>query len=69
MLSILIEIIRGTITISSGDDGIHADQNLTFGQKDDENDNEKLVIKISKSYEGLEGSQIYIYSNLIINIL
>ena len=57
-----IEIIRGTITISSGDDGIHADQNLTFGQKDDENDNEKLVIKISKSYEGLEGSQIYIYS-------
>ena len=55
-----ITITGGTFVISSGDDGIHADQNLILGKSGDSNSN--LKINITKSYEGLEGAQIYIYS-------
>ena len=55
-----ITICGGTFTISSGDDGVHADQNLILGEKDA--DNNIIKMNITKSYEGLEGSQVYIYS-------
>ena len=55
-----ITICGGTFTISSGDDGVHADQNLILGEKDV--DNNIIKMNITKSYEGLEGSQVYIYS-------
>ena len=55
-----ITITGGTFVISSGDDGIHADQYLILGKSGDSNSN--LKINITKSYEGLEGAQIYIYS-------
>lgn len=55
-----ITITGGTFKISSGDDGIHADNYLILGKSGDSN---SLVnINITKSYEGLEGAQIYIYS-------
>ena len=56
-----ITITKGIFEIKSGDDAIHADQYLILGEKD-ETDNSLLNIKIEKSYEGLEGSQVYIYS-------
>ena len=46
-----IEINGGTYTLATGDDGIHADSNLTI--KDGK-------IDITKSYEGLEASEITI---------
>ena len=55
-----ITITGGTFQISSGDDGVHADQYLILGKNGDSNS--KVKINITKSYEGLEGAQIYIYS-------
>ena len=55
-----ITITGGTFQISSGDDGIHADQYLILGKNGDSNSN--LKINITKSYEGLEGAQIIIFS-------
>ena len=55
-----ITITGGTFTINSGDDGVHSDQILILGEKDA--DNNLIKLNISKSYEGIEGSQIYIYS-------
>ena len=55
-----ITIIGGKFTISSGDDAVHADQNLILGKKD--GDNNMITMNIVKSYEGLEGAQVYIYS-------
>ena len=46
-----IEINSGTYTLQSGDDGIHADSNLTI---------KNGTINITKSYEGLEASEITI---------
>ena len=55
-----VTITGGTFDISSGDDAIHADQFLVLGVL---NANNNLInIDIKKSYEGLEGSNIYIYS-------
>ena len=59
-----ITICGGTFTISSGDDGVHADQNLILGEKDA--DNNIIKMNITKSYEGLEWSQVYIYSGTYI---
>jgi len=56
-----ITITKGTFEIITTDDGVHADQYLVLGEKDQE-DNTLLNIAIEKSYEGLEGSQVYIYS-------
>ena len=55
-----ITITGGTFTINSGDDGVHSDQILILGEKDA--DNNLIKLNITKSYEGIEGSQIYIYS-------
>ena len=55
-----ITITGGTFKISSGDDAIHADKSLLLGKKGENND--KLKINVTKSLEGLEGAQVYIYS-------
>ena len=55
-----ITITGGTFQISTQDDGVHADQYLILGKSGDSNSNVK--INITKSLEGLEGAQIYIYS-------
>ena len=53
-------VTGGTFTISTGDDGMHADTSLTIGT---ENGYERDPdITINKSYEGLEGGTVYIYS-------
>ena len=56
-----ITITKGIFEIKSGDDAVHADQFLILGEKD-QTDNSLLSISISKCKEGLEGSQVYIYS-------
>ena len=55
-----ITITGGSFLISTQDDGIHADQYLILGKNGDSNSNVK--INITKSLEGLEGAQVYIYS-------
>ena len=55
-----ITITGGTFQISSVDDGVHADQYLILGKNGDSND--LVKINITKSYEGLEGAQVIIYS-------
>ena len=55
-----LTITGGTFIISSGDDAVHADQYLILG-KDGDNNN-LIKLNITKSYEGLEGAQINIYS-------
>ena len=55
-----ITITGGTFQISTQDDGVHADQYLILGKNGDSNSNVK--INITKSLEGLEGAQVYIYS-------
>ena len=55
-----ITITGGTFQISTQDDGVHADQYLILGKRGDSNSNVK--INITKSLEGLEGAQVYIYS-------
>ena len=55
-----ITITGGTFQISTQDDGVHADQYLILGKKGDNNN--KVKINITKSLEGLEGAQVYIYS-------
>ena len=55
-----ITISGGTFIISSGDDAVHADQYLILGKNGE--DNNLIKINITKSYEGLEGAQVYIYS-------
>ena len=56
-----ITITKGKFEIISGDDAVHADQYLILGEKD-QTDDSLLNITILKSYEGLEGAQVYIYS-------
>ena len=55
-----LTITAGTFIISSGDDAVHADQYLILGKNGDNNNLIKL--NVTKSYEGLEGAQVYIYS-------
>ena len=57
-----LTITGGVFKISSGDDAIHADQYLFLGKKGESND--KLKINVTKSLEGLEGAQVYIYSGI-----
>lgn len=54
-------ITKGKFEIISGDDAVHADQYLVLGEKE-QTDDSLLNITILKSYEGLEGAQVYIYS-------
>ena len=55
-----LTITAGTFIISSGDDAVHADQYLILGKNGD--DNNLIKLNVTKSYEGLEGAQVYIYS-------
>jgi hypothetical protein len=55
-----ITITGGIFDISTGDDGVHAEKYLVLGELNA--DNSLINIKIQKSYEGLEGSNVYIYS-------
>ena len=55
-----LTITGGTFEISSGDDGVHADQYLELGKLN--SDNSLINLKVKKSYEGLEGSYINLYS-------
>ena len=55
-----ISITGGTFEISSGDDGVHADQYLILGKENA--DNSLINLKVTESYEGIEGTYIYIYS-------
>ena len=57
-----LTITGGTCLISSGDDAIHAEKYLFLGKNGDNNN--KLKINITKSLEGIEGAQIYIYSGI-----
>ena len=55
-----ISITGGAFDINTGDDGVHAEKYLVLGQLNA--DNNLINMTIKKSYEGLEGSNIYIYS-------
>lgn len=55
-----ITITGGNFDISSGDDAVHADQFLMLGENNAENN--LINMNIKKSYEGLEGAQVYIFS-------
>ena len=51
-----LEINGGTLTLSAGDDAIHADVTLTINDGD---------ITILKSYEGIEGADMYLKGGII----
>ena len=55
-----ITITGGNFLITTGDDAVHAEENLILGEKNA--DNNLIIMNITKSYEGLEASQVYIYS-------
>lgn len=55
-----VTITGGKFEISTGDDGVHAEKYLILGEMNA--DNSLIDLKITKSYEGLEGAYIYIYS-------
>lgn len=55
-----IELLGGTITISAEDDGVHAEGDLVCGK--DGGSDSALNVTITRSYEGLEGSTVSIYS-------
>lgn len=53
-----LNIESGNITVEAADDGIHSDLVLNIGKEGTAGP----VIKVNKSYEGLEGANITIYS-------
>lgn len=55
-----LTVTGGNFTIYTGDDGLHADYVLTLGTENGGYDTH--TIDILHSYEGLEGSVIYVYS-------
>ena len=55
-----ITITGGTFEISTSDDGVHAEQYLILGKENA--DNSLINMNIKKSYEGLEGANVFIYS-------
>ena len=57
-------LLKGTYTIYSRDDGLHAGFNLVLGIKDASNDD--LDLKVLSSYEAIEGMTITINSGKII---
>lgn len=54
----LLDIKSGEITVSALDDGIHSDYVLNIGQ----DGTTGPTIRVNKSYEGLEGANITVYS-------
>ena len=59
-----LTLLKGTYTIYSKDDGLHAGFNLVLGIKDASNDD--LDLKVLSSYEAIEGMTITINSGKII---
>ena len=59
-----LTILSGNFNIKTKDDAICAKYNLVLGEEDDK-DNENLNIKISSSYEAIEGMTVTIYSGKI----
>ena len=55
-----LSILSGNVTVSAGDDGIHADRILTLGSS-----SASPTITVSKSNEGLEGSVVNVISGTI----
>jgi len=55
-----LTVTGGQYNIATGDDGLHADFVLTIGTQGGSDDD--LLIDVSTSYEGIEGSVINIYS-------
>ena len=55
-----VSITGGTFEISTSDDGVHAEEYLFLGKQN--GDNSLINMNIKKSYEGLEGAYVYIYS-------
>lgn len=53
-----LNIKSGSVTVSAADDGIHSDLALNIG----ESGTDGPTIKITESYEGLEGANITVYS-------
>ena len=51
-----VTILSGTLNISSGDDGIHADRILTIGSNGN-----GPTINVNKSYEGMEGTVVNLF--------
>lgn len=53
-----LNILSGNITVSAADDGIHSDYALNIGAQGTVGP----TIRVNKSYEGLEGANITVYS-------
>ncbi len=53
-----LNILSGTITVDAADDGIHCDYEMNIG----ETNNEGPTINITDCYEGLEASNLNVYS-------
>ena len=51
-----VTILSGTLNISAGDDGIHADRILTIGSNGN-----GPTINVNKSYEGMEGTVVNLF--------
>ena len=55
-----VTITGGDLTLATGDDGVHADYKTTLGTENGADDD--FSINITTSYEGVEGSVIYLLS-------
>lgn len=56
-----VSITGGTLTLATGDDGVHADNDLVIGAKGSSS-TATPKISITASYEGLEGTTVNVYS-------
>lgn len=56
-----LNITGGTLTLATGDDGVHADNDLVIGAKGASSTSTPRI-NITASYEGLEGTTVTVYS-------
>lgn len=56
-----VTISGGTLTLATGDDGVHADNDLVIGAKGSSSTSTPRI-NITASYEGLEGTTVTVYS-------
>ena len=56
-----VTISGGTLTLATGDDGVHADNDLVIGTKGASSTSTPRI-NITASYEGLEGTTVTVYS-------
>ena len=56
-----VTISGGTLTLATGDDGVHADNDLVIGTKGASSTSTPRI-NITTSYEGLEGTTVTVYS-------